>query len=522
MNTNTPALIRTLLIYAVCVPLAVIIGYMLASPFDKATFIYAGVFGMLLVFPLLLKWHQPLLLFSWHTGIVIFFLNGYPDLWLAMVPISLGISVLERTMNSQMRFIRVPQITWPLVCLVAVVVFTARLNGGFGMRSFGSDVYGGKKYVFLFIAIASYFALTARRIPREKVWLCVGLFFLAPAINAISDFAYAAPHWMRYMFLVFPPSFAAPEDFAFGTTRLGGVGSAGTAIFLWLVARYGLRGIFFSGKLWRVFLLIAGVGLIFLGGFRSALLLVIFVFGLKFFMEGLHRTWLLPLFFMAGLTGLAAIIPLANKLPFTVQRTIAFLPFIPVDSAAKISADDSTNWRLDMWKALLPQVPQHLLLGKGYAIKPGDYNEMMGNTALAFGVAAKLDASQGSLSLSGDYHNGMLSVILPFGIWGVLAFLWFMIAGLRVMYLNYKYGDPALRTVNSLLLLLYLFEALNYISCMGGLQMSQDIGLFFIGYLGFGIALNNGVRRPSPRPQPVPAAPPDRPASVFSRPAFQR
>jgi len=520
MNTNTPALIRTLLIYAVCIPLAVIIGYMLASPFDRSTFIYAGIFGMLLVFPLLLKWHQPLLLFSWHTGIVIFFLNGYPDLWLAMVPISLGISVLERTLNSKMRFIRVPQITWSLVCLLAVVVFTAKLNGGFGMRSFGSEVYGGKKYVFLFIAIASYFALTARSIPREKVWLCVGLFFLAPAINAISDFAYAAPHWMRYLFIVFPPNSAAPDEFAFGKTRLGGVGTAGTAIFFWMVARYGLRGVFLSGKPWRILLLVAGVGLIFLGGFRSALLTVVFAFGLKFFMEGLHRTWLLPIFVFTGLMAMVAIVPLANKLPYTVQRTIAFLPFIPVDSAAKISADDSTNWRLDMWKALLPQIPQHLLLGKGYAIKPGDYNEMMGQTALAFGVASKLDASQGSLSLAGDYHNGMLSVIIPFGIWGVMAFLWFLIAGLRVMYLNYKYGDPSLLSVNSLLLVLYLFQTISYLSCLGGLQMSQDIGSLFIGYLGFGIALNNGVRQPSPKP--VPAEQPDRPASVFHRPSFQR
>ncbi len=522
MNTNSSALIRTLLIYAVCVPLAVVIGYMLASPFDRSTFIYAGIFGMLLVFPLLIKWHQPLLLFSWHTGIVIFFLNGYPDLWLAMVPISLGISILERTLNSRMHFIRVPQITWPLICLIAVVVFTAKLNGGFGLRSFGSEIYGGKKYVFLFIAIASYFALTARSIPKERIWLCVGLFFLAPAINAVSDFAYAAPHSLRYLFLIFPPTYAAPDEFAFGTTRLGGVGTAGTAIYLWMVARYGLRGVFLSGKPWRILLLIGGVGLIFLGGYRSALLVVVFVFGMKFFMEGLHRTWLLPLFFMVGLTGLISIIPLAGKLPFTVQRTLAFLPFIPVDSLAKQNADDSTNWRLDMWKALLPQVPQHLLLGKGYAIKPEDYGEMMGQTALAFGVASKLDASQGSLSLSGDYHNGMLSVILPFGIWGVLAFLWFMIAGLRVMYCNYRYGDPALSTVNSLLFLLYLFEALNYFSCIGGLQMSQDIGLFFIGYLGLSIALNNGVRRPAPVTKPTPATQPGRPAPVFPRPVFQR
>ena len=151
MNSNSPVIFRTLLIYLVCVPLAITIGYLLANPFDKSTFIYAALFGLLLAFPLLVKWHQILLLFSWHTGIAIFFLNSRPDLWLAIVPLSLGISILERSMSSRMHFISAPQIVRPLIVLVAVVLFTAQMTGGLGLRSMGSSVYGGKKYIFFFI-----------------------------------------------------------------------------------------------------------------------------------------------------------------------------------------------------------------------------------------------------------------------------------------------------------------------------------------------------------------------------------
>ena len=77
-----------------------------------------------------------------------------------------------------------------------------------------------------------------------------------------------------------------------------------------------------------------------------------------------------------------------------------------------------------MWKALLPQVPPHLLLGKGYAISMEDF-EMMGRD-VAF---RSVDASQQGLALAGDYHNGPLSVVIPFGIWGVIAFLWFASPG---------------------------------------------------------------------------------------------
>src|SRR5208282_2806148 len=111
-----------------------------------------GLFGivvLLLVSPLLLRWHHPLLILSWNMGVTLFFLKGSPSLWLVMVALSLGISLLERALSSQMHFIRAPQITWPLLCLVGVVLLTARLTGGFGVRAFGSDVYGGKKYIFL-------------------------------------------------------------------------------------------------------------------------------------------------------------------------------------------------------------------------------------------------------------------------------------------------------------------------------------------------------------------------------------
>ena len=515
---NAPALIRSLIVYGICVPLALVTGFLLTNPLDISTFIFAGLFALLLGIPFLLKWHQPLLMFSWHTGISLFFLKGQPDLWLVMVMLSLGISVLERTMNSQMRFIRVPQMTWPLILLFAVTVFTAELNGGFGFRSMGSAFYGGKRYAFLFIGIASYFALTARKIPSGRVWLCVGLFFLGPAINAVGDFYSVAPRWMTVAFLFFRPTFAT-SDFEFGETRLGGVGTAGSAIFLWLVARYGLRGILLSNKFWRPVLLAAAVGLVFLGGFRSALLMLTFVFGVTFYLERLHRTWLLPVFAALGVVGALVIIPMADKLPFTVQRTLAFLPFIPVDSAAKISADDSTNWRLRMWQALLPQVPEHLLLGKGYTIPKADFDEMMGNTALANSFAANLDASQGGLALSQDYHNGMLSIVIPLGIWGVLAFLWLVAAGIWALYNNFKHGDPAYRTVNSILFVLFLFQSLSYVSCLGGLQLANEIG-FFLGYVGFSIALNNGVCRPVPKP--VPATQPVRRMQGFPRPVFQR
>ena len=92
------------------------------------------------------------------------------------------------------------------------------------------------------------------------------------------------------------------------------------------MARYGLRGIFLSGKLWRLVLFIMASMTIFLGGFRIKILSYLTVLGLLFFLEGLHRTRALLVFVMAGMLVVVTIIPLAPHLPFTFQRALAFLP----------------------------------------------------------------------------------------------------------------------------------------------------------------------------------------------------
>jgi hypothetical protein len=497
-NNNVPAILRSLIIYAVCVPLAVFVGCSLANPMDLGTLGFYGVLGVVIASPIFLKWHKELLVFSWSASLSVCVLPGHPNFWLVMVVVSLGISILERIMSSDMRFIRVPETTWPLLVFLAVIVFTAELTGGIGVRAMGSAVYGGKKYAYLFISIASYFALTARPIPREKMPLYVALFFLGQLTTLVGNFYPIAPSWMLPLFYVFPPTISQDEGFEIGVTRLQGFTNVGLGLYFLMMARYGVRGIFLSGKPWRILFLMITLGLTFIGGFRSALLEYTAVFIMMFFWEGLHRTPMMLVLILLAALGGTALVPLANKLPYTFQRALAFLP-LDLDAQAKQSADASTEWRLAMWTALLPEIPPHLLLGKGLAFSADEYDEMMTGNLMLTKETAEMDASQNPLALAGDYHNGMLSLILPFGIWGVLAILWFFWAGLWVLYHNAKFGPPELQTVNAFLMMLFLWEVLNYVSCLGGMQIASELPNF-VGSLGLSIALNNGVCRPE---QPV-------------------
>jgi len=511
---NAPAIFRSLIVYALCVPLAIMVGYLLTNPLDYSTAAIYGVLGLVLVLPILLRWHYPLMLLCFNTSILVFFLKGRPHLALVMMALSLGISTLERILSSEKSFIRVPRMTWPLICLAVVIMFTAKLTGGFGFRTLGSEVFGGRKYLYVLAGILTYFAFTAQRIPLQNARLYASLFLLGGVTACVGDLAPIMPSGFRFLYLFFPPSIYASDTFELGVTRLGGVSGAAGAIYCWLLAMYGLRGVLFGGKLWRPVLFGLTFALSFLGGFRLMFIGNVFTFGMFFFLEKLYRTRLLLVFVLAGMLGAVAVVPLAPHLPYTAQRALAFLP-LDISPEARMSAESSTQWRIDLWKALLPMVPPHLLLGKGYAISMEDW-QMMGSD-VSFRT---VDASQQGLALSGDYHSGPLSVIIPFGIWGAMASLWLLIAVAWAMYCNYRHGDESLRTINTYMWVSCLFFIFRFLFLYGGL--SGDM-LPLAGMVGFSVALNGGVRRSAP--QPVQARPPMvYPAKILPhpRPVFQR
>ena len=145
--TSASSLLRSVLIYSICLPLAVFLGYLMATPLDTTTVSTIGLVLFLLVFPLFMRWHHIWLIASWNLGAVVFFLPGRPPPWLAMSALSLAIAVIQYILNRRLKFLYAPQITRPLVFLAVVVLVTMKCTGGFNLGIFGSDVQGGKRYL---------------------------------------------------------------------------------------------------------------------------------------------------------------------------------------------------------------------------------------------------------------------------------------------------------------------------------------------------------------------------------------
>jgi hypothetical protein len=483
--SNIQSAVRSLVVYAICIPAAIFLGYLLTDPLQRETFVTVTVVLAILCSPLLIGFHYPLMLLMWNATAVLFFLPGRPTIGAAAIALSFLISLTRRSLDRRYQFLKVPSVTRPLVLMAIVVLATAQLTGGIGLRALGGEVYGGKRYLLLLLSIMSYFALTAYRIPRERAGLYVALFFLGGVTNLIGDLFPVLISWMPYLFWLFPVFSTETGNIVLGSTRLSGLTGAGAALFCLMMARYGIQGLLLSGKPLRLIAFIAFGCAGLLGGFRSTLLFMLVCFGIQFFLEGLHRTKLLPVMVLAGVLMAALAVPFTSKLPFTIQRALAVFP-VPIDAVARLDAQTSSEWRLRMWKAVLPQVPQYLLLGKGLALTRADFDS---TNERAFETQA-ISGDQIGAALAGDYHNGPLSVVIPFGIWGAIAFVWFLLAGFRILLNNYRHGDPALRVINAFLLADFVTRVFMFFVVVGGLTTDM---LHFGAVVGLSVSMNWGV-----------------------------
>ncbi len=495
--TNAVAAFRSLIVYALVVPLALVMGYLLATPTEFSSWATVGLVLLVLCTPLLLKWHHPLLFLSWNMTAVVFFLPGRPQFWLVMAFGSLLVAIVQRTLNKDMRFISAPSVLWPVVFIGLVVVITARFTGGFGMRVLGSESYGGKRYLLLLAGIAGFLAMIAHRIPREKAMWYVGLFFLGGLANAIGSSVGFVNPLFYFLFYIFPVETNDLGGLAArngeGIARYFGLSVACIGAFSFLLARYGIRNMLGWNRLWRLALLAGTLVLACFGGFRSIFAILAMTFLLVFYFEGLFRSKYGGMLVAGAVLGCALLVPLAHKLPLSIQRSLSFLP-LEVDPVVRYSAQGSTEWRVQMWQALLPEVPRYFWFGKGLGISGRELNLTSDLARMGAG------GSEGS-ALAGDYHNGPLSTIIAFGVWGAIGLLWLLAASIRALYLNHLYGDESLRTINTLLLAYFISRALTFLVIAGGFY--TDIAVF-AGIVGLSLSLNGGICQPAPAPAYVP------------------
>jgi hypothetical protein len=482
---NSFSLNRAHLIYALALPLAALVGFLLAEPMGSNLFIVLCLFGALSL-PLLMRWYHFLLLATWNAALVLTFLPGQPPWWMMMTAIGAVIVILNRCVGARVTDLMGGPVARSLLLISLVVVVTAMFTGGAGLRSFGGSSYGGKRYVYLAAAILAYFVMVSRRIPPKFALPVVAIFLLSGMSAGLSELASGPMPFLGY---IVPPAEDLMESgyVGLGIDRKMSMGMFSGAIFTFLLTRYGVRGLLDLGRPWRLLLLMASIGIGLLSGFRSALIAQVLILAGLFYLEGLHRTRFLWIAGAGGVLLMTGLIGFSERLPNSVQRSISFLP-VKINPVVMADAQGSVDWRTEMWRDVLPEAKRHLLFGKGYLLSPTDL--YMAGVAFYMGSGKSSDGS----ALAGDYHNGPLSLLVPFGIWGFLAFCYFALVSIKVMYGYCSRGRPEFGRLNRLLLACFVARVISFFFMVGAFQTDLT---YLIGLVGVAVSLNG----PLPGPQ---------------------
>jgi len=484
---------RAHIVLVLCLPAAILIGYLLADPMQFSNMGLIALFFGVLSLPLLMKWYHFLLIFSCNAVFQFQFLPGSPPLWLIIAMAGLSIAILNRCVDSNRRLMVGGSIPRSLLLLGVVVFITAYMRGGAGLAALGGSSYGGRRYIYIVGAIAMYFAMVSQPISAKKRKFYAILFFVT---SATSFLTMLVDYWGgRFGFLnaIVSSNFSGDEPVEASSLRfvsLGGICNAG--LFL-LLLQYGARGIL--SRYWRGAL----TALFFLGilltGFRSGFGYMGMIFALSFFLEGLHRTKYMMVAGVIGLLFLTSAFVFSDRLPWQMQRAISFLP-VRVSPLVKEDAQSSVDWRVKMWEVVIHQVPQYLWEGKGFALDPGDMYMSQVNSFTRLAA----DSSEWA-AYAGDYHSGPLSLIIPLGIWGVLAFAWFLIVTGKMLYYNFMHGDPDLKNINTVFLGYFIAKVFFFVFLVGGFY--SDL-VAFTAIAGLSVSINGEViRHPTREISPV-------------------
>jgi O-antigen ligase len=465
------------LTYGLALPLAVLLGYFLAEPLGPNLLVIVFTVG-LLAFPLVLRWYHVALVTTWNMSLIAADLPGRLGWWMFLAFLGFMVVLISRCVDARRRLMVGGAVPKTLLLIALVVAGTAVANGGIGLRSLGGETYGGRYYFFVAFAIMGYFALATVRIPPRRAMLYTCLFIGSSLTSALSELSLK---WPALMHIVNPPDgMGADNTFAGGLNRIVGLSSASSAVCLVLMAYYGATGLLNYRYPWRIVLFAGALFAGMFSGFRSGFGALIMTFGCLFWLQGLYRTRHVFYLLAAALVGGGLLIGNATRLPLSVQRTISFLP-LDIHPAAKGDADASIQWREEMWAFVKPQLREHLFLGKGYGMSSADLYLASVNAYTGRGISAEVAA------VAGDYHNGPLSVLIPFGIWGAIAMAVFMVVCIRQLFRYVREGAAELRGINQFLLAYFLTRCFFFLFLVGGFH--GDLA-YLIGIIGLAVALN--------------------------------
>lgn len=421
-NVDNPAIGR-LIAVLVLVFGAVFVAFMAIK--TGTTLLYALVF-VLPAFLILMKAPQKLLILAFWVGAVGIDIPGLARFSVQHVILigvvglvwgGLAMKGMERKTDTRAGN--------TILALFALNMLLIMITRGFGLRILGGSSYGGGLYIQWAVMLVAFFCVRYLNLnDKEAKWLVVGLIVL-PLINPVIQQVVARTGGeffglARYFSNVHLRSAMQVVQSGTMETYRARTGALG--------ALFQMAGFLLFARKQRFvpFAICILVGMIFvmLTGFRSGFVSYAMIAGIGTLVFFKRRVPILVIGLIVGGLVYGGLILTYDVLPYAVQRAASFLPGIKATGQAAFDAQQTLDWRFEIWRYAWDRFPEFAAIGRGLT---WDITAWKYLGSANYGSPFFYFANH-------NYHSGPVTLLVDYGIPGTVLWIGFQVWVLRYVW----------------------------------------------------------------------------------------
>jgi len=380
---------------------------------------------------------------------------------------------------------------------LAILLFGLASYRGWGLKFLGSSLWGGMQYLQLIIGLLFfYYSRQIKLSERQLRWAILGYLCMALLPVVLTFAVRRFPMFSPLEALIRLGDIRVAEDLSpeTGTQRIQGLGGAARPLFMLALLLFGWRM-----KLSLNILGLVGAAFIFTGisGHRGPILEMMMMgfFYVVLCWKKIPKSLRIKGVMTAGVLAVMLYVS-APFLPLAYQRSLSVLPGIKVNVSASRDALQTSDWRIEMWRKMLPMIPKYALIGRGVGF---DLREAYG----AFTLSSDQTTKHEFFIATHNYHNGPLWAAIDLGGTGAILLFGFMIASIG------RYGRRSRWSYSPFLGAVYpvVYSAVlvSFISFLGIYGDYQSVSHMALSVAILEVISKNGTPASSPIRGPRPA-----------------
>ncbi len=399
--------IQAIFIFAIGIVLSVWLGFALVTETFE-TLLKVGGTLLLITAALLGRRIWLMMILFTSMNVILYRWFGTTDIGQFIFIVFSLILFLMRKLHFEVSFTEIE--FWMLLIVGCIV--QAYLRHPVGLNIMGAGNVGGRPYIVLGLAVTSYYILSTLKVPENELKWAMKLALIGGFIGIPLKMA-------RFGSLS-----AGGEE---GGDRIPSLSEFSLLVSRWISCRVSLVKALARPAYGLV--IIATIIIAAASGYRNSVAMVGLIYLGATYYHGGFGTLVGCLLICIIAIGVLALVNLALPLPGNIQRALSPLPGT-WEEQYTIAADQSTQWRVEMWKEAIftDHWIQNKIIGDGIGMSAAQLVTNENMTATRGGVSAYgLLVQQENMLINGSYHSGPVHSVRMTGYVGLTILLLAMI-----------------------------------------------------------------------------------------------